>query len=149
MLIRAYRWQCLPLILQTLVSMATDSCIAETCLKHCQVTRVRPGLPSVLTGTTEHQTTTLNWKMPTMHAATLVVRPLTVLGATLQIAKYDGSTVSLKSAMTALNIEGDRARAGVPSEKKLGLVKVVKSQYSTVFIQQYHLRTLVWTLVVG
>lgn len=47
--------------------------------------------------------------MPTMHAATLVVRPLTVLGATLQIAKYDGSTVSLKSAMTALNIEGDRA----------------------------------------
>lgn len=81
--------------------------------------------------------------MPTMHAATLVVRPLTVLGATLQIAKYDGSTVSLKSAMTALNIEGDRARAAVPSEKKLGLVKVVKSQYSTVFIQQYHLRTLV------
>lgn len=84
--------------------------------------------------------------MPTMHAATLVVRPLTVLGATLQIAEYDGSTVSLKSAMTALlllNIEGDRTRAGVPSEKKLGLVKVVKSQYSTVFIQQYHLRTLV------
>ena len=27
-----------------------------------------------------------------MHAGTLVVRPLTVLGATLQIAKYDGST---------------------------------------------------------
>lgn len=57
--------------------------------------------------------------MPTMHAATLVVRPLTVLGATLQIAKYDGSTVSLKSAMTSLNIEGDRARAGVLSEKKI------------------------------
>ena len=61
--------------------------------------------------------------MPAMHAATLVARPLTVLGATLQIAKCDGSTVSLRSAMTSLNIEGDSARAEV-QRKRLGLVKV-------------------------
>jgi len=39
--------------------------------------------------------------MPAMHAGTLVVRLLTVLGATLQIAQYAGSTVSLRSAMLA------------------------------------------------
>ena len=54
-----------------------------------------------------------------MHAGTLVVRPLTVLGATLQIPQYAGSTVSLRSAMTSLNMEGDRVRG---AEKKLGLV---------------------------
>ena len=67
--------------------MGTDSCIAETCLKHSQATHVRPGLPSVLTDTTEHQTTSLNCKMREMHAGTLVVKPLTVLGVILQIAK--------------------------------------------------------------
>jgi len=45
--------------------------------------------------------------MPAMHAGTLVVRPLTVLGATLQIAQYDGSIVSLRSAMASLDSEGD------------------------------------------
>ena len=48
--------------------------------------------------------------MLAMYAGILVVRPLAVLGATLQIAKYDGSTVPLMSAMTSLNIEGDRDR---------------------------------------
>ena len=72
--------------------------------------------------------------MPVMHAGTLVVRPLTVLGATLKIAGYDGSTVPLRSAMTSLNIEGDRVRG---AEKKLGLVKLFSdltfcSSYSTV-----------------
>ena len=48
-----------------------------------------------------------------------MARPLTVLGATLQIAKCDGSTVSLRSAMTSLNIEGDGARTGRGAEKNI------------------------------
>ena len=52
-----------------------------------------------------------------------MARPLTVLGATLQIAKCDGSTVSLRSAMTSLNIEGDGARTE-EQRKILGLVLV-------------------------
>ena len=59
-----------------------------------------------------------------MLAGTLVARPLTVLGATLQIAKCDGSTVSLRSAMTSLNIEGDGARTE-EQRKILGLVKLI------------------------
>ena len=62
--------------------------------------------------------------MPAMLAGTLVARPLTVLGATLQIAKCDGSTVSLRSAMTSLNIEGDGARTE-EQRKILGLVKLI------------------------
>ena len=53
-----------------------------------------------------------------------MARPLTVLGATLQIAKCDGSTVSLRSAMTSLNIEGDGARTEEQREI-LGLVKLI------------------------
>lgn len=77
--------------------MGTDSCIAETCLKHSQVTNVRPGLPSVLTGTTEHKTTSLNCTMPVMHAGTLAARPLTVLGAIPAIETEDGSTAAWQS----------------------------------------------------
>ena len=62
--------------------------------------------------------------MPAMLAGTLVARPLTVLGATPQIAKCDGSTVSLRSAMTSLNIEGDGARTE-EQRKILGLVKLI------------------------
>ena len=57
------------------------------------VTRASPGLPSVLIGTTEHQTTSLNWAMPAMHAGTLVDRPLTALGVTLRMLQCDGSIV--------------------------------------------------------
>ena len=42
-----------------------------------------------------------------------MVRPLTVLGATLQIAKYDGSTVPLRSAMTSHSIKGVRRKFAV------------------------------------
>ena len=70
-----------------------------------------------------------------MHAGTLVVRPLTDLGATQQIAKYDGSTVPLRSAMSALNIEVDRDRdAEKKAFKTCELVKILQFLY----IQQHH-----------
>ena len=58
---------------------------------------VRPGLPSVLTGTTEHKTTSLNCTMPVMHSGTLAARPLTVLGAIPAIETEDGSTAAWQS----------------------------------------------------
>ena len=79
------------------VSMVTVSHIVEMYPWRSQVTRARPGLPSVLIDTKEHQTTFLNWTMLAMHAGTLVVRPLTVLGATLPIGNKDGSTAAWKS----------------------------------------------------
>lgn len=79
------------------VSLAKVSRTVEMFPWPGRVTHVSRGLPSVLTGTTWHQTTPLNWRTLAMHAGTLVARPLTVLGAILQIALYDGNIAQWKS----------------------------------------------------
>ena len=76
------------------VPMTTVSHTVETYQWRSQVTRASPGDPSVLIGTTELQTTSLNWTMPTLHAGTLVVRPLTAHGATQQMLQCDGNTAA-------------------------------------------------------
>ena len=73
------------------VLMATVSHTTEIYQWRSQVTHVSPGLPSVLIGTRELQTTSLNWTTPATHAGTLVVRPLSVLGATQQMLQCDGN----------------------------------------------------------
>ena len=73
--------------------MVTVSHTVEMYQSRVLVTRASPGLPSVLIGITEHQTTSLNLKTPAMHAGTLLVRPLAVLGATQQMLQFAGSIV--------------------------------------------------------